>query len=271
MPLAKRIIPCLDVKGGSVVKGTQFVSLRGAGDPIERAMAYRDQGADELFFLDISASSEGRKTKLELAREVAKELDIPFTIGGGISSVEDARGVLSNGADKVSVNTSAISNPRLISELNDSFGQQCVVVAMDVKRSRSTNSGFAICSYGGSHETGIDVLEWAAEVEKLGAGEILLTSIDRDGTKLGFDVELTSLVSSRTKLPIIASGGCGKVEHFLEILGGGLKDEGASATTNTEITAAADAALAASVFHYDGITVKQVKEFLAANKVNVRI
>jgi cyclase len=268
LPLAKRIIPCLDVKDDQVVKGTQFVSLRNAGDPVERAKVYRDQGADELVFLDISASSERRKTKLELARKVARELDIPFTIGGGISSVEDARGVLSNGADKVSVNTAAISNPELISELNDVFGQQCVVVAVDAKRSRYTKSGFTVCSYGGSRDTGIDALEWVKEAENRGAGEILLTSIDRDGTKLGFDVELTSSVSSHTRLPIIASGGCGKIEHFLEILGGRGSENGGSSSNNE---GPADAALAASVFHYEELTVKQVKEYLAMNNVNVRI
>jgi cyclase len=262
MPLAKRIIPCLDVKDGKVVKGTHFVSIKNAGDPVERARAYRDQGADEIVFLDISASSEKRKTQIELARTVAKELDIPFTIGGGISSVEDARTVLSNGADKVSVNTAAIENPRLVSELNDIFGQQCVVVAIDAKRSEKRKSGFTVCSYGGSLDTGIDALAWVVEVEKRGAGEILLTSIDRDGTKLGFDTELTSLVCSNTMLPVIASGGCGRIEDFLEILSDGEKENGRKA---------ADAALAASVFHYEELTIREVKEFLRKNGVNVRI
>ncbi len=262
MPLAKRISPCLDVKNGKVVKGKQFVSIRNAGDPVERAKAYRDQGADELIFLDISASSEKRKTKIDLARRVAKELDIPFTIGGGISSVEDARIVLSNGADKVSVNTAAIANPKLVSELNGVFGQQCVVVAIDAKRSKRTESGFTVYSYGGSFDTGIDALAWTREVEKRGAGEILLTSIDRDGTKLGFDTGLTSLVCSTTMLPVIASGGCGKIEDFLEILSDGRKGNRMKV---------ADAALAASVFHYGELAIREVKEFLSKNGVNVRI
>ncbi len=263
MPLAKRIIPCLDVKEGKVVKGTNFVSIKNAGDPLERARAYRDQGADEIVFLDISASSENRKTKIDLARRVAKELDIPFTIGGGISSVEDARTVLSNGADKVSVNTAAIANPGLVSELNDVFGQQCVVIAIDAKRSEKAKSGFTVCSYGGSLDTGNDVLAWVVEVERRGAGEILLTSIDRDGTKSGFDTELTSLVCSNTKLPVIASGGCGKIEDFLNIL-----SEGRGKKNRRK---AADAALAASVFHYGEFTIREVKEFLLKNGVNVRV
>ncbi|MGI0081327.1 MAG: imidazole glycerol phosphate synthase subunit HisF, partial [Nitrososphaerales archaeon] len=218
MTLAKRIIPCLDVKDGKVVKGVNFLSPKEAGDPVALAKAYRDQGADELLFLDISASREGRKTRIDLARNVAKVLDIPFTIGGGISSVDDAKVVLSNGADKVSVNTSAVKNPKLVSELSDVFGQQCVVVAIDAKRSKDTSSGFAVCTLGGSYDTGIDVLSWARDAETRGAGEILLTSIDRDGTKKGYDVELTSLVCSRSSLPVIASGGCGVIEHFREIL-----------------------------------------------------
>jgi cyclase len=272
MALAKRIIPCLDVKDGKVVKGTHFNSIKYAGDPIERAIIYRDQGADELVFLDITASSEKRKTKIDIARKVAKELDIPFTIGGGISSVEDARMVLSNGADKVSVNTAAIEKPKLIAELNKIFGQQCVVVAIDAKRSEKTNSGFEVCSYGGSLDTGIDALEWIREVERLGAGEILLTSIDRDGTKLGFDRELTSVASSNTTLPLIASGGCGNVEHFLEILSEGYekkKSQGQGKDGN--LRKAADAALAASVFHYGEFTIREVKEFLCKNGVSVRI
>ena len=256
MPLAKRIIPCLDVKDGKVVKGIKFTSLRHAGDPVELAKVYRDQGADELLFLDISASKDKRKTATSLARRVAKELDIPFTIGGGISSVEDARNVLSNGADKVSVNTAAVKNPKLVSELNDVFGQQCVVVAIDAKRSPKTPSGFTVCTLGGSFDTGKDALEWAKEAEERGAGEILLTSMDRDGTKLGFDDELTRAVCKNTALPVIASGGCGKIEHFLEILVG---------------KGSADAALAASVFHYGELSVGEVKKYLKKNGVEVRI
>ncbi len=239
-----------------MVKGVNFVGLKDAGDPVELAKIYRDQGADELLFLDISASIESRKTRVDLARNVAKVLDIPFTIGGGISSVEDARMVLSNGADKVSVNTSAVENPSLVSELADVFGQQCVVVAIDAKRSKEAPCGFTVCTFGGSHDSLVDAISWAKEVEKRGAGEILLTSIDRDGTKKGYDVELTSLLGSKVSLPVIASGGCGKIEHFLEILSG---------------PHAADAALAASVFHYGTLTVMQVKEYLSENKINVRI
>lgn len=259
MPLAKRIIPCLDVKNGKVVKGTHFVSLRSAGDPVALAKKYCEDGADEIMFLDISASNEKRKTKVSLARRVARGLDIPFTIGGGISSVEDARIVLTNGADKVSVNTSAVKNPALISELADVFGQQCVVVAIDAKRSNSggkTRSGFTVCTFGGSHDTGLDAIEWAKEAERRGAGEILLTSIDRDGTKQGFDTELTRRICSEVSLPVIASGGCGEIGHFLEILVG---------------ENAADAALAASVFHYGEIKVSEVKEFLSKKGVRVRI
>ncbi|MGI0092422.1 MAG: imidazole glycerol phosphate synthase subunit HisF [Nitrososphaerales archaeon] len=256
MPLAKRIIPCLDVKDGKVVKGTHFVSLRSAGDPVDLAKQYSKDGADEVTFLDISASRENRKTRVNLARRVARGLDIPFTIGGGISTVEDARFVLSNGADKVSVNTSAVKNPNLVSELADVFGQQCVVVAIDAKRNNQRESGFTVCTYGGSYDAGLDAVSWAREVEKRGAGEILLTSIDRDGTKQGYDMELTRKICSEVSVPVIASGGCGSVEHFLEVLKG---------------KNSADAALAASVFHYGELKVNQVKKFLMKNGVNVRI
>jgi len=255
MALAKRIIPCMDIREGQVVKGVKFESLRNAGDPAELGRIYCDSGADELVFLDISASKERRKTRIDLARHVAQGLDIPFTIGGGISSVEDARSVLLNGADKVSVNTSAISNPQLISDLSEVFGQQCVVVAIDAKRSSATASGFTVCTFGGSVDTGVDALKWAVEAEKRGAGEILLTSMDRDGTKDGFDIELTKAVCSKVSLPVIASGGCGKIEHFLEALKGEY---------------AADAALAASVFHFGEMSVEQVKRYLSDNGVLVR-
>jgi cyclase len=256
LALAKRIIPCLDVKEGNVVKGVNFVSLKEAGNPVELAKNYGEQGADELFFLDISASVESRKTRVDLARSVAKVLDIPFTIGGGISSVLDAKTVLSNGADKVSVNTSAVENPDVVSDLSDVFGQQCVVVAIDAKRSTSTTSGFTVCTHGGSRDSGIDAIVWAKEVERRGAGEILLTSIDRDGTKEGYDSDLTTLVCSNVSLPVIASGGCGKLEHFLKIFSG---------------RTPADAALAASIFHYGEFTINEVKKYLSANSVNVRI
>ncbi len=256
MALAKRIIPCLDVKDGKVVKGTHFVSLRFAGDPVELAKKYCDDGADEIVFLDISASNENRKTKVTLARKIARGMNIPFTIGGGIGSVEDARVVLTNGADKVSVNTSAVRNPKLVSDLAELFGTQCVVVAIDAKRSDKTESGFTVCISGGSRDAGIDAIFWAKEVEKRGAGEILLTSIDKDGTKDGYDLELTKRTCSEVSIPIIASGGCGKMEDFLQILRG---------------ENAADAALAASVFHYGQFTVRQVKKYLAANDVLVRV
>lgn len=255
MTLAKRIIPCLDVKDGKVVKGTHFVSLRLAGDPVELAKKYCRDGADEVVFLDISASNEKRKTKVDLARRIARGMDIPFTIGGGIGSVEDARIVLSNGADKVSVNTSAVRNPNLVSDLAELFGTQCVVVAIDAKRSEKTKSGFTVCISGGKRDTGIDAVWWSKEVERRGAGEILLTSIDRDGTKDGYDIELTRRICSEISLPVIASGGCGKMEDFLEILKG---------------KNSADAALAASVFHYGEYTAREVKRYLSSNGVNVR-
>ncbi|MFI5422148.1 MAG: imidazole glycerol phosphate synthase subunit HisF [Nitrososphaerales archaeon] len=252
---AKRIIPCLDVKSGKVVKGTHFVSLRSAGDPVVLAKKYRDDGADELLFLDISASAEKRKTKTNLARRVAKVLDIPFTIGGGISSVEDARTVLTNGADKISVNTSAVKDPALVTKLADVFGVQCVVVAIDAKRISAAPSGFGVFTYGGSINTGLDAIRWAKEAEKKGAGEILLTSIDADGTKRGYDIELTKKVASQVSIPVIASGGCGKIRDFLEIL----KKENH-----------VDAALAASVFHYGNLTISQVKNYLYRNGIEVR-
>ncbi len=252
---AKRIIPCLDVKNGKVVKGTHFISLKSAGDPVELAKKYRNDGADELLFLDISASTEKRKTKTHLARRVAKVLDIPFTIGGGISSVEDARTVLSNGADKISVNTSAVRDPTLVTQLADVFGVQCVVVAIDAKRISTAPSGFGVFTYGGSTGTGLDALRWAKEVEKKGAGEILLTSIDADGTRQGYDLELTRKIASQVSIPVIASGGCGKIQDFLEVL----RKENS-----------ADAALAASVFHYGNLTITQVKNYLARNSIEVR-
>jgi len=256
LPLAKRIIPCLDVKNGSVVKGTNFESLKFAGDPVELAKKYCKEGADELLFLDIAASQEKRSARTKLVRRIAKELDIPFTIGGGISSVSDARTVLSNGADKVSINTGAVKNPALVSELAEIFGNQCVVVAIDAKRNSIPTSGFTVCTYGGKTDAGLDAVEWAKKVERMGAGEILLTSIDRDGTKLGFDLELTRAIVSETSIPVIASGGCGKISDFVGILKG--RDS-------------ADAALAASIFHYDGVTVNQVKKWLRKERIRVRI
>ncbi|HKW05814.1 MAG TPA: imidazole glycerol phosphate synthase subunit HisF [Nitrososphaerales archaeon] len=255
MSLAKRIIPCLDIREGKVVKGVNFTSLVEAGDPVEFAKRYEAEGADEIVFLDISASKQKRKTQTEISRKVGCVLDIPFTIGGGISSVEDAKLVLLNGADKVAINTSAVANPKLITDLSNLFGRQCVVVAIDAKRTQRVESGFSVFTFGGSLDTGIDAISWVKECENRGAGEILLTSIDRDGTKKGFDAELTRLASSNTSLPIIASGGCGSIEHFVDIFSG---------------ENSADAALAASVFHYGELSVKQVKEYLFDRDIKVR-
>ena len=233
MTLSKRIIPCLDVKEGRVVKGEHFVNLKDAGDPVELGSKYRDDGADELVFLDITASPEKRKTVSEMVRNVASKLDIPVTGGGGISSIEDARIILCNGADKVGINTMAIEKPELITEISERFGRQCCVVAIDAKRNE--NNMFEVFSYGARKSTGIDAIQWSQEVEKLGAGEILLTSIDRDGTKDGFDVELTKEIVDKVNIPVIASGGCGNMEHFVDVF------------NKTDV----DAALAASVFHYN--------------------
>ena len=249
----KRIIPCLDVHGGRVVKGVNFVNLRDAGDPVEIAGAYDRAGADELVFLDITASSDARKTVVDMVRRVAEKVFIPFTVGGGIRTVEDFRAILREGADKVSVNSSAIMRPELISEAADKFGSQCVVVAIDAKR-RSDKSGWNVYKNGGRIDTGLDVLEWAQKAQKLGAGEILLTSMDCDGTKAGYDIELTRAVSDLVSIPVIASGGAGTLEHFREALTEG----------------GADAALAASLFHYKELEIAQVKEYLKEKGVPVR-
>jgi cyclase len=265
--LTKRIIPCLDVKGGRVVKGTHFLNLRDAGDPVELGERYTDDGADELVFLDITASHEGRDTLTELVRAVALKINIPFTVGGGIRNLEDARSILLNGADKTSVNTAAVENPGLISEISGTFGNQCAVVAIDAKRRYEigenkniiqTEKGpcwFEIFTYGGRKATGLDAVEWAKKAEFLGSGEILLTSMDRDGTKQGYDLELTRTVSEAVNVPVIASGGAGKPEHFADVF----------------IRGRADAALAASVFHYGNYPVPFVKKFLKDRGVNVRI
>lgn len=262
MTLAKRIIPCLDVKDGRVVKGIHFVKLKDAGNPVELASRYRDEGADELVFLDITASPEKRKIIKNIVRSVARELDIPFTVGGGIRSADDAREILSNGADKVAINTKAIENPSLVTEIADRFGQQCCVVAIDAKRaggndSQSSKNGkqFEIYSYGARKATGIDALEWAKRVEGLGAGELLVTSIDRDGTQRGYDIELTRSICNSVNIPVIASGGCGKLEHFTEVFQ----------------AANADAALAASIFHYQEYSVPNVKSYLKEKGILVRI
>jgi len=266
MPLAKRIVPCLDVTCGTVVKGINFLNLKKAGDPVELAKRYSDEGADELVFLDITASSDNRDILRGVVEGVARAISIPFTVGGGIRNVSDARLVLCSGADKVSVNTAAVENPKMITELADVFGQQCVVVAIDAKRNREqmadkimvdTKEGpvwFEVYTYGGRKPTGIDAIAWALRAAELGAGEFLVTSMDKDGTKDGYDIELTRTVSEKVNVPVIASGGAGVPEHFLEVFTAGK----------------ADAALAASVFHYQQYPVPVVKEFLRRQGVIVR-
>ena len=249
----KRIIPCLDVNNGRVVKGTNFVNLRDAGDPIEVGKEYDKAGADELVFLDITASSDAREIKAELVRKVAETIFIPFTVGGGIRTVDDFKMILREGADKVAVNSAAIMNPTLISDAAEKFGSQCVVVAIDAKR--RADGGWNIFKNGGRVDMGIDAIEWAIKAEKLGAGEILLTSMDCDGTKAGYDIELTKLVSQSVSIPVIASGGAGTEEHFYEALTEG----------------GADAALAASLFHYKELEINQVKKYLRDKNVSVRL
>lgn len=250
----KRIIPCLDVNNGRVVKGVNFVDLKDAGDPVEIGRAYDREGADELVFLDITASSDARQTVVDMVRRVAETVFIPFTVGGGIRTVEDFRALLREGADKISINSSAINTPGLISDAADKFGSQCVVVAIDAKR-RADGSGWNIYKNGGRIDVGIDALEWAAKVEKLGAGEILLTSMDCDGTKAGYDIELTRTIAERVPVPVIASGGAGTMEHFKEALTDGK----------------ADAALAASLFHYKELEICEVKNYLKEQGVAVRL
>lgn len=250
----KRIIPCLDVHNGRVVKGVNFVNLRDAGDPVEIAAAYDRAGADELVFLDITASSDDRKTVVDMVRRVAETVFIPFTVGGGIRSVEDFRMLLREGADKISINSSAIMNPPLISQAAEKFGSQCVVVAIDARR-REDGSGWNIYKNGGRVDMGIDAVEWAMKAEALGAGEILLTSMDCDGTKSGYDLELTRTIAENVSIPVIASGGAGTMEHFYDALTEGK----------------ADAALAASLFHYKELEIRQVKEYLQGRGVSVRL
>lgn len=250
----KRIIPCLDVHNGRVVKGVNFVNLQDAGDPVEIAAAYDKEGADEIVFLDITASSDARETVTELVRRVAKKVFIPFTVGGGIRSIEDFRAILREGADKVSVNSAAIMNPQLICEAADKFGSQCVVVAIDAKK-RMDGSGWNIFKNGGRIDMNIDAVEWAVQAEKLGAGEILLTSMDCDGTKAGYDIELTRTISEKVSIPVIASGGAGTREHFYEALTQGK----------------ADAALAASLFHFKELEIREVKQYLHEKQVSVRL
>lgn len=250
----KRIIPCLDVKNGEVVKGVNFVSLKKVGDPVELAKFYNDQGADELVFLDITASYEERDIMRKVVSDTAKEVFIPFTVGGGIRTLEDIKEILRAGADKVSLNSAAVKNKNLISEGAKLFGSQCIVVAVDGKK-RKDNTGWNVYINGGRTDTGIDLINWVKEVTELGCGEILLTSMDADGTKKGFDLEMTREVRKNTNVPIIASGGCGSLEHFEEVL----KDD------------LSDAALAASLFHYGELKIKEVKEYLNKKKIPVRI
>lgn len=250
----KRIIPCLDVHNGRVVKGVNFVNLRDAGDPVEIAEAYDKAGADELVFLDITASSDARETVVDMVRRVAEKVFIPFTVGGGIRTVDDFRMLLREGADKISINSSAIANPRLISDAADKFGSQCVVVAIDARR-RENNNGWNIYKNGGRIDMGIDAVEWAMQADRLGAGEILLTSMDCDGTKAGYDLELTRQIAENVSIPVIASGGAGTKEHFYDALTAGM----------------ADAALAASLFHYKELEIREVKEYLAGKNVSVRL
>lgn len=250
----KRIIPCLDVNNGRVVKGTNFLNLQDAGDPIEVGREYDRAGADELVFLDITASSDARAIKTEMVRKVAETVFIPFTVGGGIRTVDDFKMILREGADKVAVNTAAIMNPNLISEAADKFGSQCVVVAIDAKR-RADGTGWNIFKNGGRIDMGIDAVEWAMKADKLGAGEILLTSMDCDGTKTGYDIELTRAVAENVSIPVIASGGAGKKEHFYEAL-----EEGK-----------AEAVLAASLFHYKELEIRDLKHYLKEKGISVRL
>ena len=249
----KRIIPCLDVNNGRVVKGINFINLRDAGDPVEVAAAYDKAGADEVVFLDITASSDHRATVVDMVRKVAEKVFIPFTVGGGIRTVDDFKALLREGADKISINSSAINNPRLISDAADKFGSQCVVVAIDARR-REDGSGWNVYKNGGRIDTGLDAIEWAMKANALGAGEILLTSMDCDGTKTGYDIELTRMIADDVSIPVIASGGAGTKEHFYDALTEGH----------------ADAALAASLFHYKEIEIMDLKNYLADRGVSVR-
>ena len=249
----KRIIPCLDVNNNRVVKGTNFINLKDAGDPVEVASMYDKSGADELVFLDITASSDRRKTTVDLVRQVAEKVFIPFTVGGGIRTVDDFKLLLREGADKISINSSAVENPRLISDAADKFGSQCVVVAIDAKR-RADGSGWNVYKYGGRVDTGLDAVEWAMKANSLGAGEILLTSMDCDGVKKGYDIPLTKAISSNVSIPVIASGGAGNMEHFFDALTEG----------------GADAALAASLFHYKEMEISELKDYLSKRGVAVR-
>ena len=251
--LAKRIIPCLDVSNGRVVKGVNFVNLVDAGDPVENGLFYDSEGADELVFLDITASSDKRNIILDMVKRVAETVHIPFTVGGGIRTIEDVRMILENGADKVSINTAAVNNPEILTRSAERFGSQCILVAIDAKRNDSGR--WTVYLHGGRTPTALDAVEWAVRAEQLGAGEILLTSMDRDGTKIGFDIELTRAVSDSVRIPVIASGGVGTKEHMLDGLSAG----------------GADAVLAASIFHFREISIREVKEYLKAKGIPVRL
>lgn len=249
----KRIIPCLDVNCGRVVKGVNFVNLKDAGDPVEIAAAYDKAGADEVVFLDITASADNRGTVVDMVRKVAEKVFIPFTVGGGIRTVEDFKALLREGADKISINSAAINTPKLIADAADKFGSQCVVVAIDARR-RDDHSGWNVYKNGGRIDTGLDALEWAVRADELGAGEILLTSMDCDGTKAGYDMELTRCIAEHVSIPVIASGGAGTMEHFYDVLTEGK----------------ADAALAASLFHYKELEIMELKDYLIDRGVSVR-
>lgn len=255
MGLAKRIIPCLDVDNGRVVKGVQFVDIRDAGDPVEIARRYDEQGADELTFLDITASHEDRETMVHVVEEVAGQVFIPLTVGGGIRKVEDIRRMLNAGADKVAINTAAVHNPEFVKEAAEKFGSQCIVVAIDAKQVSDKPKRWEIFTHGGRKPTGIDAVEWARKMVAYGAGEILLTSMDRDGTKKGFDLDLTKAISEAVRVPVIASGGVGNLEHLVE----GIKQ------------GHADAVLAASIFHFGEYTIEEAKRRMAANGIEVRL
>lgn len=254
MPLAKRIIPCLDVTRGRVVKGVNFVQLRDAGDPVEIARRYDEQGADELTFLDITATSDGRDLILHIIEAVASQVFIPLTVGGGVREVADVQRLLNAGADKVSVNSSAVQNPALVQEASGRYGSQCIVVAIDAKK-KAAGAGWEVFTHGGRQATGLDVVEWARKMQHMGAGELLLTSMDRDGTKSGFDLELTRAVAGAVDVPVIASGGVGTLDHFAAGI----------------LEGKADAVLAASVFHYGELSVRQVKEYMATRGIEVRL
>ncbi|MBS0299554.1 MAG: imidazole glycerol phosphate synthase subunit HisF [Proteobacteria bacterium] len=258
MSLAKRIIPCLDVTNGRVVKGVNFVELRDAGDPVEISRRYDEQGADELTFLDITASSDNRDLILHIIEDVAAQVFIPLTVGGGVRQVADVRRLLNAGADKVSINTSAILNPQLVADASDHYGSQCIVVAIDAKQVRSPDSGiprWEVFTHGGRKATGIDAIEWAIKMQSLGAGEILLTSMDRDGTRNGFDIALTRAISDAIDIPVIASGGVGNLDHLVDGI----------------LQGHADAVLAASIFHYGEFTVQQAKQYMAQHGIEVRL